>query len=224
MKKKFNRVIFQYLVVRPAVNLQHFSDEAIEYANIMKQYSDQFPYIIREQREKIDKIFEMIEDCSAIHVYGKGRSGAIAVCLALRLSHFDFKPVFFLGDAIKKVIAPHDLVFLLSGSGDTSEVVEVAKKSHMLGAKVVAITSYKNSILTQNSDIVILLPGGMEKGKGWSYLEAQLNERPSFYGGGEFEFYAYLFQETLLSAIGKHKGIQGSVIARTHERDEILKE
>ena len=64
----------------------------------------------------------------------------------------------------------------------------------------------------------------MEKGKGWSYLKAQLNEHPSFYGGGEFEFYAYLFQETILSAIGAHKHIEGSIIAQTHERDETLKD
>ncbi|MFQ6134379.1 MAG: SIS domain-containing protein [Nitrososphaerales archaeon] len=206
------------------MKLQHFSDEAVEYANIMNEYSKRFTSIIEEQREKMDQIYDMIEKCCAVHVYGKGRSGAIAVCFSLRLSHFDFKPVFFMGDVIKKVIAPDDMVFLISGSGDTSEVVEVAKKARKLGAKVVSLTSYKDSMLAKNSDVAILLPGGMEKGKGWSYLEAQLNERPSFYGGGEFEFYAYLFQETLLSAIGKHKEIEGSIIAKTHERDETLKE
>lgn len=206
------------------MKLHHFSDETLEYAKIMKKYSDKFPSIIEEQREKIDQIYDIVEKCSAIHVYGKGRSGAIAVCFSLRLSHFDFKPVFFLGDVIKKVIAPDDMIFLISGSGDTSEVVEVAKKARKLGAKIVSLTSYTDSMLVKNSDVVIFLPGGMEKGKGWSYLEAQLNERPSFYGGGEFEFYAYLFQETLLSAIGMHKEIEGSIIAKTHERDETLKE
>ncbi len=206
------------------MKLRHFSDESVEYANIMKDYSNSFPSIIKEQRDKIDQIYDILEKCSAIHVYGKGRSGAIAVCFSLRLSHFNFKPVFFLGDVIKKVIAPDDMIFLISGSGDTSEVVEVAKKARKLGAKIVTITSYEDSVLAKISDVAILLPGGMEKGKGWSYLEAQLNEHPSFYGGGEFEFYAYLFQETLLSAIGAHRKIEGSIIAKTHERDETLKE
>jgi len=206
------------------VSSKHFSDEAIDQAKIMQEFSTQFSKIIEGQRDKIDQLFRIFEETSAIHIYGKGRSGAIAVCFSLRLSHFDFKPLFFLGDVIKKVITPEDMVFLISGSGDTSEVVEVAKKASKLGAKVVAITSYNESMLVRYSDIVIVLPGGMEKGKGWSYLEAQLNERPSFYGGGEFEFYAYLFQETILSAIGKHKGIEGRIIAKTHERDETLKD
>jgi 6-phospho 3-hexuloisomerase len=209
---------------KTGVTSHQFSDDTLECARIMTEFSDRFPQILADQREKIDAIYEMVEGCSAIHIYGKGRSGAIAVCFALRLSHFDFKPVFFLGDVIKKVIAPGDLVFLLSGSGDTSEVVEVAKKARKIGARVITLTSYKDSPLAKISDLNVLLPGGMEKGKGWSYLEAQLNERPSFYGGGEFEFYAYLFQETILSAIGSHKGIEGSIIAKTHERDEILNE
>lgn len=203
---------------------RNFSKEAFEYSKIMKKYSDAFPNIILNQKDKLDEIYKIIDNCSAIHVYGKGRSGAIAVCFSLRLSHFDFKPVFFLGDVIKKVITKEDMVFLISGSGDTSEVVEVAKKAHKIGAKIVSISSYEDTTLSKYSDIVFILPGGMEKGKGWSYLKAQLNEHPSFYGGGEFEFYAYLFQETVLSAIGAHKNIEGSIIAKTHERDETLKE
>jgi len=202
---------------------ERFSDEVLGQAEAMVNYARSFPKIMAQQRWKVEKLYELIEKCNSTHVYGKGRSGAIAVCLALRLSHFDFKPVYFLGDVIKKVIDPNDLVILISGSGDTSEIVEVAIKARKIGAKVVSLTSYGNSMLAQNSDLVIVLPGGMEKGKGWRYLEAQLNERSSFYGGGEFELYAYLFQETLLSAIGKYRGISGSIIAKTHERDETLK-
>ncbi|MEM2897372.1 MAG: sugar isomerase, partial [Candidatus Bathyarchaeia archaeon] len=60
------------------------------------------------------------------------------------------------------------------------------------------------------------------KKKGWDYLEAQLNRKSDFYGGGEFELYAYLFQEALLSAIGKFKKIPHSIVAKRHERDEVI--
>ncbi|MDP6640932.1 MAG: SIS domain-containing protein [Nitrososphaerales archaeon] len=204
------------------MKLQRFSNEAFEYAKIMKRYADEFPDIIFNQKAEIEKIYDILENCSSVHIYGKGRSGAIAVCFALRLSHFEFKPVNFLGDVIKNVISLDDMVILFSGSGDTSEVVEVAKKAHKIGAKIVSVTSYNNTSLAKYSDVLLLLPGGMEKGKGWSYLKAQLNEHPTFYGGGEFEFYAYLLQETILSAIGVHRDIEGSIIAKTHERDETL--
>ncbi|MFQ6119941.1 MAG: hypothetical protein ACE5KE_08660, partial [Methanosarcinales archaeon] len=57
---------------------------------------------------------------------------------------------------------------------------------------------------------------------GWGYVEAQLSELQSpFYGGGEFELIAYLFQEALLTAIGEFKNIPKTVIAKEHDEDEM---
>ena len=178
---------------------------------------------IEKQLGHVDELFELIENRNSVHLYGKGRSGSIAVSLALRLSHFGYK-TYFLGDVIKEPFTKDDLIILFSGSGDTSEVVEIARKAKSMGSKVVAFTSFKDSSLAKNSDVIFLLPGGLEKEKGWSYLEAQLSNRASsFYGGGEFEFNAYIFQEALISSIGKFKNISGSEIVKRHERDETLK-
>lgn len=78
-----------------------------------------------------------------------------------------------------------------------------------MGAKVISVTSFTDSALGKLSDIVVLLPGGLEKGRGWDYLKAQLGEihGDELYGGGEFELYAFLVQEAFLNALGRWKKI-----------------
>ncbi|MEM3061533.1 MAG: SIS domain-containing protein [Candidatus Bathyarchaeia archaeon] len=200
---------------------KQFREEFIEQFKNLLEYLAKEKFWIENQADKLDEIFEMIENGESLHIYGKGRSGSIAVSLALRLKHFGYN-VWFIGDVIKEKIKPKDVVLLFSGSGETSELVDIAKKAKGINAKVIAITSYKNSSLAKNSDVVFTLPGGLEKKKGWDYLEAQLNRKSDFYGGGEFELYAYLFQEALLSAIGKFKKIPHSIVAKRHERDEVI--
>ena len=202
-----------------------FSLEFIEQLKILRDYvsGNSFSFI-EKQMGKIDELYRFLEEKNSVHLYGKGRSGSIAVSLALRLSHFGYK-TYFLGDVIKEPFTKDDLIILFSGSGDTSEVVDIAKKAKSIGSKVVALTSFKNSSLIKYSDLLFLLPGGLEKGKGWSYIEAQLSNRASsFYGGGEFEFNAYIFQEALINSIGRFKNISDSEVVKRHERDETLKD
>lgn len=202
-----------------------FSDVILEQARILPAYLKRYPIFFEKQRGELDRLYELIDGSRAIHLYGKGRSSNAAVSLALRLKHFGYN-VWFIGDFVKERIKTGDLVILFSGSGETSEVVDVAKRAKGDNATVVAITSYRDSTLSKYSDIIFQLPGGLEKRRGWEYLEAQLApdsvREPVFYGGGEFETMAYLFQETLVSGIGTYKNIPCGVVAREHERDEIM--
>jgi|GEM_PF-475490 len=204
-----------------------FSDVVVEQSNILPTYLKRYPSFFEKQRDKLDRLYELMEGSRAIHLYGKGRSGNAAVSLALRLKHFGYN-VWFIGDVVKERIRSGDLVMLFSGSGETAEVVDVAKRAKKDKANVAVITSYRDSTLSKYSDLIFLLPGGLEKRRGWDYLEAQLApesvKEPLFYGGGEFETMAYLFQETLISGIGKYKKIPSGVVAMEHERDEIIEE
>jgi len=202
-----------------------FSDEFLKEEEIILNSIKKYQEMIREQRDKLNILFDWLEEAKTqkkhIHIYGKGRSGTAAAALALRLHQFGY-PVSFIDDLIKKRIHKGDVVILFSGSGETSEVVDVSKRAKKEKAKVVGITSYKDSNLARYSNLVIFIPGGMEKKKGWDYLEAQLSKNTEIYGGGEFELAAYLFQETFVNALGKYKGIPGGVVAKSHERDEVL--
>ncbi len=203
---------------------KEFSKVVLEQSRMLSKYLEKYPSFFEGQADELNRFYEFIEGSRAIHLYGKGRTANSAISLALRLKHFGYN-IWFVGDVVKERIKGGDLAILFSGSGETAEVVNVAKRAKEDNAYVVAISSYAKSTLTKYSDLVILLPGGLEKKKGWDYLEAQLapesmNE-PLFYGGGEFETMAYLFQETLISCIGKYKKIPAHIVAREHERDEI---
>ncbi|MEM2897371.1 MAG: SIS domain-containing protein, partial [Candidatus Bathyarchaeia archaeon] len=125
---------------------KQFREEFIEQFKNLLEYLAKEKFWIENQADKLDEIFEMIENGESLHIYGKGRSGSIAVSLALRLKHFGYN-VWFIGDVIKEKIKPKDVVLLFSGSGETSELVDIAKKAKGINAKVIAITSYKNSSL-----------------------------------------------------------------------------
>ncbi len=206
---------------------KRFSAIILEQSRTLSDYLKDYSEFLDHQAAELDGLYELIEKSKAIHLYGKGRTANSAISLALRLKHFGYN-VWFIGDVVKERIKEGDLVILFSGSGETSEIVTVAKRAKKDGARVVAITSYKKSSLGRSSDIIILLPGGLEKSKGWKYLEAQITPRTIreqlFYGGGEFETGAYLFQETLISGLGKYKKIPCSIVFKQHEHDEVMEE
>jgi 6-phospho-3-hexuloisomerase len=197
-----------------------------EYKNLLEHVT-KGRKIIKNQLDKLDKIYDLMEKSKSVHLYGEGRSGSVAVSLALRLSHFSnagYLPykVYFIGDVVKEPINSNDTVILISGSGETAKVVDIAKKAKRDKARVVAITSYEDSTLAKKSDVVFFLPGGLEKKKGWDYLETQISKRAVAYGGGEFEVLAYLFQEAFLTRLGRYKNIPMSVVPKQHERDEVV--
>ena len=173
----------------------------------------------------MDEFFRILSKSNAIHIYDVGRSGAAALSLALRLKHFEKhlgNKVWWVGDEVRERIREGDILIAFSGSGETAEVLVIAERAKAVGAKVVAITSFVDSTFASLADLVLLLPGGREKKRGWRYVEAQLSELQSpSYGGGEFELIAYLFQEALLTAIGEFKNIPKSVIAEEHDEDEM---
>ncbi|RLI79090.1 sugar isomerase [Archaeoglobales archaeon] len=190
------------------------SREVVKFLNIL-------PDVLERQKEKLNEFLEVIKSGKAIHVFGVGRSGAVALCFAIRLKHFEktFKhKVWWVGDEVREKIEENDVLIVFSGSGETAEVLVVAERAKAANAKIVAITSFENSSLAGLADLIILIPGGLEKGRGWRYLEAQFTPK-AFYGGGEFELLSYVFQEILIGAIGEYMSIPKEIVIKEHERD-----
>ena len=167
--------------------MERYSDLVIDSSNRLIRHISPFPEILEEQKEKFDELIDLLEKGKAIHVFGVGRSGAVALCFAIRLKHFekDFgHKVWWVGDEVREKIEEGDVLIIFSGSGETAEAYFISKKGKEAGAKLVLITSYPESSIGEISDLIIRLPGGMEKAKGWKYLEAQVSKNAEFYGGG----------------------------------------
>ena len=103
------------------------------------------------------QLFSSIIDAKNIFVTGQGRSGLVSRTFAMRLTHIGLN-AYCVGDATTPNIDKGDLLIACSSSGSTHitcYIAELAKKSF---ATVAAITSQKNSALTEYADIIVDLP------------------------------------------------------------------
>ena len=128
-------------------------------------------------KQQVEKLVEMIVEAKdkKIFIDGMGRSGFVGRAFALRLMNLGFN-VYFIGETITPAANAGDLVIAISGTGETKMVVTASMAAKEIGAKVAAITTYKDSSLAKTADHVLIM-GGRTK-KGWpreeDYLTRQL--------------------------------------------------
>ncbi len=152
---------------------------------------------------QVENLIRMIQETEnkKIFVVGMGRSGFVGRAFALRLMNLGFN-VYFLGETITPAAGKDDLVIAISGTGMTKLVVSAAAAAKEIGAKVVAITSYKESQLGQMADQLVLVKGRTKMG--WpreeDYLARQiLGERePISPLGSVFENNCMVFLDGLV--------------------------
>lgn len=153
--------------------------------------------------DQVEKMIQMILDAQnrKIFIVGMGRSGFVGRAFALRLMNLGFN-VYFLGETITPAAGKDDLVIAISGTGMTKLVLSAAAAAKEIGAKVIAVTSYKDSHLGQTADHMVLI-GGRTK-MGWpreeDYLARQiLGERePLSPLGSIFENNCMVFLDGLI--------------------------
>jgi len=152
---------------------------------------------------QVERMIQMILDSKdkKIFVVGMGRSGFVGRAFALRLMNLGFD-VYFLGETITPAAGKDDLVIAISGTGMTKLVVSATSVAKEVGAKVIAVTSYKDSQLGQLADQLVLVKGRTRTG--WpreeDYLSRQiLGERePLSPLGSIFENNCMVFLDGLI--------------------------
>ena len=114
---------------------------------------------------------EAIKKCeSKVILCGVGKSGLIATKISATLSSIGV-PSFVLS-AINSshgdlgAISKKDLLILISYSGNTFELKNIIEFAKKYNVRLIGITSKKNSLLYQNSDIKLLIPEVIEAGHG----------------------------------------------------------
>lgn len=91
-------------------------------------------------------------------IVGAGRSGLVGKAFAMRLMHLGFD-IYVMGETITPAIEEGDLVLIISGSGSGTLSTTAARMAKKLGARVLAITSYPDSLLGRTADNVVVVPG-----------------------------------------------------------------
>lgn len=107
-------------------------------------------------QKDIEKIIQFFFTANRIFVYGAGRSGLVSKAFAIRLVHLGFQ-TFVIGETIGAPVKKGDLVWIVSGSGETIPSVMTAEISRNIGAKLVVVTGKKHSRIIKYADIAILL-------------------------------------------------------------------
>jgi len=106
----------------------------------------------------IEELLKAISCANRIFIYGAGRSGLAARAFAMRLVHLEFQ-TYVIGETITPSTQENDLFICISGSGETSSVIDYAKSAKKAGVKIISITSYPGSTLGKISDFVLVLKG-----------------------------------------------------------------
>ncbi|MDD3725655.1 MAG: SIS domain-containing protein [Candidatus Ratteibacteria bacterium] len=140
-----------------------------------------------------------VRKAERIFVVGTGRSGLIGRCFAVRLRHLGIES-YIVGETVCPSIKRGDLLVAISSSGKKKTVIDIAETGKKAGAKVVVITSEKNTSLTRLSDHTILIP-----------VKSSVQ-----FGGSLFEQVSLIFLDTFVERFRKQHGISHQDMSKRH--------
>lgn len=113
--------------------------------------------------EVISSTIDMLSSCKGkIILCGMGKPGHIARKISATMSSMGISS-YFLHPAEAQhgdlgTVSDEDVLLIISNSGETAEVCKMLPNLKIIGAKIIAVTSYQNSTLAQFADISIILP------------------------------------------------------------------
>lgn len=150
----------------------------------------------------IQILIEAMQSNKKILVVGAGRSGLAGRAFAMRLMHLGFN-VFVFGDVITPAVGEGDIVIAISGSGTTKIIVTAATAAKEVRAKVVAITSHRDSPLAKLADHVVTIPGRTKLATEADYTIRQIlgEHEPLAPLGTLFEITLNIFLDSLIAEL-----------------------
>ncbi len=166
---------------------------------------------------EVNELVRTILNSKRVFVAGAGRSGLIAKAFAMRLMHLNIT-VHVIGETITPSLKEGDLFIGVTGSGETSRVVNAAETAMEIGAQIITITSYPNSTLGKLADHTVKLPGRIKTGSGKSYTERQMTgEYESLTPLGTlFEITALTFLDGVIASLMKELGKEEEDLSEQH--------
>ncbi|MFO7968447.1 MAG: SIS domain-containing protein [Archaeoglobaceae archaeon] len=157
-----------------------------------------------------------------VYVFGVGRSGNVGRSFVTRLANMNYH-AHFIGEASTPAMKKGDALVVISGSGETPDVLNRTKTSKELGAKVFAVTSKPNSTLGQMADYILYVPGRTKADEDYpvledSYENSQLRgfRTPLTPMGTLFEIKAGIALDGIIPELAYRKGIDESSMRDLH--------
>jgi 3-hexulose-6-phosphate synthase / 6-phospho-3-hexuloisomerase len=150
------------------------------------------------------KLTKMLDKARRIFVSGAGRSGLVCKFFAMRLVHSGYD-VSVVGEIVTPSIKKGDLLIIISGSGETEQLIAFAKRAKEVGAKILLISAKDSSTIGDMAEAVYQIGKSDQYGK--------VVGMPM---GTVFELSTLAFLEALVSHLVHEKGIPEEVMRSRH--------
>ena len=150
------------------------------------------------------KLTTLLDQAKRVFVSGAGRSGLIGRFFAMRLMHSGYD-VSVVGEIVTPSIKAGDLLIIISGSGETEQLIAFTKKAKAIGAKILLISAKSDSTIGDMADAVFQV--------GTSELYGKVKGMPM---GTVFELSTLFFLEAIISHIIHEKGIPEEEMRSRH--------
>jgi DNA-binding MurR/RpiR family transcriptional regulator len=110
--------------------------------------------------ETIRHVVDSFERANKIFFFGVGASGAIALDAFHKFLRLGLNVGYSSDSHLMSIMCSHagenDLIFAVSHSGESREIIDAITLAKDKGAKIISMTSYQNSTLAKLSDITLL--------------------------------------------------------------------
>ena len=110
------------------------------------------------------KLTAMLDNARRIFVSGAGRSKLVGNFFAMRLMHAGYD-VSVVGEIVTPSIKAGDLLVIISGSGETEQLIAFTKKAKQVGAQIVLISAKGDSTIGDLADSVFQIGTSEQYGK-----------------------------------------------------------
>lgn len=119
-------------------------------------------YAAMVNEEELSAVLPMLLQAERIFVAGSGRSGFVGRAFANRMMHLGLR-MHVVGETTTPSIRSKDVLFVISGSGNTASHVNNARLAKAEGAAVITITIFPQNQIGSVADARIVLPGKTDK-------------------------------------------------------------
>ena len=150
------------------------------------------------------KLTHLLDNAKRIFISGAGRSKLVGNFFAMRLVHGGYD-VSVVGEIVTPSIKSGDLLIIISGSGETEQLIAFTKSARKIGANIVLISAKSDSTIGDMADAVFQI--------GRSELYGKVLGMPM---GTVIELSTLLFLEATISHIIHEKGIAEEIMRERH--------
>lgn len=164
--------------------------------DIIKTISEEVTEVLNDvSEEEATATAEQLHESTRIFIAGNGRSGLAGKMFAMRLMHVGYE-VYVVGETITPSITEGDAFLVISGSGNTKSLVDLAEKAAGAGASVLAVTTNEDSKIAGLATRTLVIPAVTKADEARKTTIQPL--------GSQFDQSAHLLLDSLIVYLTRH--------------------